>query len=45
MENVLEEGNRQGELRKGDGQVGITSVLVNDTNSPTLQVAKILEIN
>jgi hypothetical protein len=30
MENVLEGGNKHGELRNGDGQVGITSVLVND---------------
>jgi hypothetical protein len=42
MENVLKGGNKKGELKKGDGQIGITSVLVNDT---TLQVAKSVGIN
>jgi hypothetical protein len=36
MENVPKRGNIHGELRKDDGQVGITSVLVNGTDSPTL---------
>ncbi len=45
VENVPKGGNIHGELRKDDGQVGITSVLVNDTYSPTLQVAKIPRIN
>jgi hypothetical protein len=45
MENVPEGGNKHGELRNGDGKVGITSVLVNDINSLTLQMAKNSGIN
>lgn len=45
VENVPKGGNIHGELKKDNGQVGITSVLVNDTDSPTLQVAKIRGTN